>query len=204
LWRNPEARREVVGQIIDYAQEVARWTFDDLERKVRARTNLGIMATLGQAEQIEEEDESFLIDTISRNMQQGRFLLLIVGDGIRESVEDMVDFLSQTPQLYFTLALVELQVYELDAERDKSLLVIPQVVTRTREITRAIIRVEGQAIESVHVDVDIDIPSRKTKSSGGRYTLSERVFLMPLDSLSIPGMWIWHVKLSRIWKNAVV
>jgi hypothetical protein len=25
LWRNPQARREVVGQILDYAKELARW-----------------------------------------------------------------------------------------------------------------------------------------------------------------------------------
>ncbi len=175
LWRNPEARREVVGQIIDYAKEIAHWTFDDLESQVRARYGRGVIDTLRLIEQIEEEDESFLIDTISRNMQQGRFLLLIVGDGIRESVEDMVSFLSQTPQLYFTLALVELQVYKLDAKQDKPLLVIPQVVTRTREITRAIVRVEGQAVGSVHVDVDIDTAPRETKSSGRR-TLSEQDF----------------------------
>jgi hypothetical protein len=173
LWRNPEARREVVGQIIDYAKEIAHWTFDDLESQVRAYTGRSIIDTLRLVEQI---DESFLIDTISRNMQQGRFLLLIVGDGIRESVEGMVNFLSQTPQLYFTLALVELQVYKLDADHSKPLLVIPQVVTRTREITRAIVRIEGQAIESVHVDVDIDTASRETKRSSGRYTLSEQDF----------------------------
>ena len=34
LWRNPEARREVVGQIIEYAKEVSTWTFDELDLKV--------------------------------------------------------------------------------------------------------------------------------------------------------------------------
>ena len=34
LWRNPEARREVVGQIIDYAKELSRWSFTDLDRSV--------------------------------------------------------------------------------------------------------------------------------------------------------------------------
>jgi hypothetical protein len=30
LWRNPEARREVVGQILDYAKELSRWSSSDL------------------------------------------------------------------------------------------------------------------------------------------------------------------------------
>jgi hypothetical protein len=30
LWRNPEGRREVVGQILDYAKELSRWSSSDL------------------------------------------------------------------------------------------------------------------------------------------------------------------------------
>jgi hypothetical protein len=38
LWRNPEARLEVVGQILDYAWVLRRWTFADLQREAaRAR-----------------------------------------------------------------------------------------------------------------------------------------------------------------------
>jgi len=36
LWRNPEARREVVGQIIDYAKEISKWSFKQLEDQVRS------------------------------------------------------------------------------------------------------------------------------------------------------------------------
>jgi hypothetical protein len=38
LWRNPRARREVVGQILDHAKELSRWTASDLQREVRRRT----------------------------------------------------------------------------------------------------------------------------------------------------------------------
>jgi hypothetical protein len=30
LWRNPEGRREVIGQILDYAKELSRWSSSDL------------------------------------------------------------------------------------------------------------------------------------------------------------------------------
>jgi hypothetical protein len=35
LWRNPEARREVVGQIIYYAKDISKWSFKELEDQVR-------------------------------------------------------------------------------------------------------------------------------------------------------------------------
>ena len=32
LWRNPEARREVVGQIIDYAKELKQFSYERLDK----------------------------------------------------------------------------------------------------------------------------------------------------------------------------
>ena len=34
LWRNPQARREVIGQILDYAKEIVSWSYEDLQREV--------------------------------------------------------------------------------------------------------------------------------------------------------------------------
>jgi len=36
LWRNPEARRKVVTQIIDYAKDLAKWSYSDLMKAVKA------------------------------------------------------------------------------------------------------------------------------------------------------------------------
>ena len=185
LWVNPEARREVVGQIIDYAKDISQWSFEDLESKVcnyniqRHKRDEGIMDTLRQLEDIDENAESIIVDTITRNLRNGRFLLLVVGDGIRESVELMADYLQQTPQLLFTLALVELQVYKLAGEVEKPLLVIPQIVARTREITRAVVRVEGKAIELVEIGIDTEIIT--SRSDTKRFTLTEEDFFSILS-----------------------
>jgi uncharacterized protein YlzI (FlbEa/FlbD family) len=158
LWRNPEARREVVGQIIDYAKDISSWTYTDLENQVKCYNKLtsgkemGIIDTIRKFTENDLIDEKLFVDTISRNLARGRFLLLIVGDGIREGVERMVEYMSQTPQLHFNLALVELQVYEM--EDSEQLLVIPQIVTRTKEIVRAVVKLEGVSVGSVKVDVD--------------------------------------------------
>lgn len=174
LWRNPEARREVVGQILDYAKELNKWSFTDLDNAVKLYNQTynnnsdGLLATVRKFNELDEADESFFIDTVSRNLKRGRFLLLIVGDGIRESVEDMVEYLTQTPQLYFTLALVELQVYKLN-QADNSLIVIPQLVTRTREITRAIVKIEGNYPADLKVNIETDLGTEATKQQYQAY-----------------------------------
>lgn len=185
LWRNPEARREVVGQIVEYAKDVSQWSFEDLESKVREynlnrhKRDDGIMASLRKLEKIDETEEAIITDTITRNLRNGQFLLLVVGDGIRESVEAMADYLQQTPQLHFTLALVELQIYELDDGGKGSQLIVPQVVARTREITRAVVRVEGKDIDSIEVDVDTEISPPKERRKGT--TITEEAFFDALN-----------------------
>lgn len=150
LWRNPEARREVVGQILDYAKDLTTWTYEKLDKVARdyARQHVGRELSLFQLAQSVADgplNEAVFIDTVSLNLRRTRFLLIVAGDGIRESVEDLAAFLQGTPPLPFTLALVELLVYKAPAPPG-ALLVVPQVVARTREITRAVVRVEGTHI----------------------------------------------------------
>jgi len=175
LWRNPEARRQVVGQIIDYAKELASWTYEELDAAVRASTGRGIWDMVKQAsEEGGSEDEAAFVDRVSRNLRNGRFLLIVAGDGIHESVENMVSFLQSTPQLQFTLALVELQLYRVGSSND-SILVVPQIVARTAEITRAVVRIESTgAAPSVNVTVDLPV---EDKDRAQRRTLSEEEFL---------------------------
>ena len=40
LWRNPEARRKVVAQILDYVRAISRWSYADLQRQVSAATGI--------------------------------------------------------------------------------------------------------------------------------------------------------------------
>ena len=69
---------------------------------------------------IEDVEEAAFVDSVNRNLENGRFLLLVVGDGIRESVEAMTEFLTGTPRLHFTLALVELEIYEMPTRSSKN------------------------------------------------------------------------------------
>jgi hypothetical protein len=188
LWRNPEARREVVGQIIDYAKELKKWSFTDLDNSVKQFNQVynsnsdGLLATVRRHWELDEGGEHLFIDNISKNLKRGRFLLLIVGDGIRESVEDMVEYLSQTPQLYFTLALVELQVYRLN-QSENSLVIIPQLVTRTKEITRAIVRIEGNhsADFKVSIETDLGMDSKEQPQGLRKLTITSQDYFDQLE-----------------------
>jgi hypothetical protein len=93
LFRNPEARREVIGQIIDYAKDLAALSYKTFEAAIsRAEApdgagghpSVSLYEAVVSAGGREDVDEERFIDAVSRNLERGRFLLLVVGDGIRK------------------------------------------------------------------------------------------------------------------------
>src|SRR3954471_22983180 len=137
LWRNPEGRREVVGQILDYAKELSRWSSSDLQREVNRRLNRDGNSLLDMVRVVEPAvDETQFNDALTANLRRGRFLLLIVGDGIREGVEAIAEYLQAHAGLHFSLGLVELPIYTLP---DGSCLVAPRVLARTLVVTRTVV-----------------------------------------------------------------
>lgn len=139
LWRNPEGRREVVGQILDYAKELSRWSASDLEREVNKRLKRKGNPVLGLIHEAGHDvDEVEFNDNLTINLRRGRFLLLIVGDGIREGVEAIAEYLQTHAELHFTLGLVELPIFEApNGDR----IVTPRILARTHVIRREVVAV---------------------------------------------------------------
>ncbi len=144
LWRNSESKSEVVAQVIRYASEMSRWSYPDLVNAVHKRQdgdNDPIRRIVEAAEQEGIDEESFIAQ-VSQNLWSGRFLLLIVGDGIREELERMRHYLELSPTLGFGLALVEMALYRTDPESNDPIIVQPRVLARTELLRRSVIEIK--------------------------------------------------------------
>lgn len=169
LWRNPEARREVVGQILDYAKELASWDYERLSRAVGSATGRSGDALWDiAAAQDPNIEQAVFVDDVTRNLREGRFLLAIVGDGIREGVESIAAFLQNQPGLRFSFALVEMAVYRMPSEPG-GFLIQPRVLARTVEIERFVVRRES---EEVAVEAIAD--TGKSESANGTKTKKQK------------------------------
>jgi len=147
LWRNPEARRKVVAQILDYAKELSNWSYEDLQREISRRLGRkgNVLYELVCAAYPDTDEISF-VDGVQQSLERGRFLLLIVGDGIKEGAGAIAEFLESVGSLEFTFGLVELALYRHD---DQGLLIQPRVIARTVEFQRSIVVLpEGARLES--------------------------------------------------------
>jgi hypothetical protein len=146
LWRNPESRRKVVGQILDYAKELSRWSYETFDAAVRSarRTEDRTQAAKGLLDLVRARvpglDEARFFDSVSQNLRRGDLLLLIVGDGIREGVGAITQFLEGHGTLHFTFGLVEMAIHRMP---DGSHLVQPRVLAQSAIIRRVVIQVNG-------------------------------------------------------------
>jgi len=148
LWRNPEARRKVIGQILDYAKELSHFSFETLDAAVRAARRQmdgedpprGLVEIVGS--QVPSIDEARFRDAVTRNLRRGEMLLLIVGDGIKEGVGAITNFLEGHASLHFTFGLVEMAIFQMP---DGGQLVQPRVLAQSTIVRRVVVELrDGQ------------------------------------------------------------
>jgi hypothetical protein len=167
LWRNPQARREVVGQIIDYAKELPRLTYQAFEAAVLKAEPVSEAAKadslyIRAGAEAGDVDEASFVNAVSRNLRRGRFLLLIVGDGIQEGVESIAEFLQQHAGMHFTLALVEVAIFKLPTS---GYLVQPRVVAKTQMVPRGVVSIDDDRV-SIRPDVATLVEQGSAQNSG--------------------------------------
>ncbi len=181
LWRNPEAKREVVAQVIDYASSLSKWDYDRLNDVAMEYTKKYADAELNLVDWVEKQlgpvegGRDFFEETVAKNLRLGRFLALIVGDRIRQSVVEMVNYVNKYPGLALDVALVELRCYWIKKRHSWPLLIVPRVVTRTEIVERSIVQVT--VIEGKPPEVKVWQEKAKAEDVGRkRVSLTEQAF----------------------------
>ncbi|ABM61926.1 hypothetical protein [Halorhodospira halophila] len=164
LWRNPEARRKVIAQILDYARAIAQWDYADLQRRVASASGDKANRPFEAARQLQTDlDEAVFVDATARALREGRFLLLIAGDGIREGVSGMTDLISRNAALGFSFGLVEVALYQFG---EQGLAVQPRVIAKTHTIERTFVVMQGPngaVLQEGEGDADQPSQSRPTE-----------------------------------------
>ncbi|MCY2986947.1 MAG: hypothetical protein NTY19_03655 [Planctomycetota bacterium] len=189
LWKNPEKHRTVVAQIIDYAKELATWSYDDLCEAVLASSR-----RRGEVEAPALEDKirpalddraiplADFQDSVVTNLDEGNFLLLIVGDRIAPNITLLSDAIQSGPGLGFQLGLVEMRMYPLANGKDWPLVVVPDVVGRTVEKVRGIVRIRYTQEKKPDVSVETDEEDRVERP--GKMDLDLFLSEIPKDLVS--------------------
>ena len=194
LWRNPEAVREVVAQILDYAAELSNLSYEQLEEAVakvlgRKKLDCLVQTVLGDAPG--DEQKIAFIDAVSRSLRTSSFLLLIVGDGIRSGLQQIAGLLQKRATLGFSLGLIEMAIYGNGTAGP--FYIQPRLLLRTETITRTVFIPERE----------VSGPTIKSVSEPGKpRTISEQDFFRALGSIDPQHPSAAHRQGTRSWLPA--
>jgi hypothetical protein len=181
LWRNPEALRTVVAQILDYAQALSTWSYkklDDAVRKSMSRLGKG---NLGVYQLVKKQIKSFELSdiefeaSVQNCLENCKFALLIVGDRIYPETTQIAEAIQSAPHMQYSFGFVELQCFKLNKEEDWPLVIVPNLIAKTKEITRAIIKV---VYEEKKPEVEVSTPETE-RIPARRTSLKEFVATLP-------------------------
>lgn len=191
LWKNPEARRTVVAQAMEYAAAVFRLSYEELENAVKsARKAAGrsqqSLADLVAVKANADFDEVTFIDAVSRNLWRGRAIVAVVGDGIREDITLLAELLQSHAGHRFVFALIELGVYEAPVAGAR--LIIPSVLAQTTLIERGVVQIDdGAANGGPRIFVTPAVVTPPSTGRARRLSLGEDEFYELLDERE-PGI----------------
>jgi hypothetical protein len=127
---NPEIRRTVVGQMLEYAAHAQTWRVDELRRafeescSARERDPDDELAWLLQAEEAPDADRFWR--QVVTHLTAGRLRLLFIADDIPEPLKRVVEFLNAHMQEIEVLAV---EIKQFKGRSSQTL--VPRVIGRT-------------------------------------------------------------------------
>jgi hypothetical protein len=178
LYRNPEARRQVLAQALDYAVCLFQMDFGTFEQTIlRGVFGPGQRPTslYGALPAAELPPEEAFVDTVVGNLRRGRALIIVAGDGIRSEAQLLLTGLQDYAQFQFTLALVELSVFSVPGTG--GFIVRPRTLAKTEIVKRHVFEVTVS---------DSSIRVRTPTVSEQSTTLSSETFWDRLERI-VPG-----------------
>jgi hypothetical protein len=181
LWRNPEAHRTVVAQILDYARELAKWSFHELDEAVqdfmqkRTGKRKSIYTIVKSRETNLDCNEIEFEQRAQDCLDNGRFALAIVGDRIFPGATQLAETIQAAPHMQYTIGFFELRCYRAEKGVDWPLIVVPHIVAKTKEITRAVVKV---VYEKEKPEVQISTPQEE-QGDTGRTNFEEFIASLP-------------------------
>ena len=176
LARNPQARREVVAQVLDYAGALRSMHYEDLEGAARQALRDPEASLWSFVSEKSDLEQAQFADAIERRLRLGQFLLLIIRDGIQEGAEALVSSLQLHAGIHAALALVELSIWKIGDRK----IIVPRIPLRTTLVERGIVVIDSKS------EARIDPPTVSGPTSLPR-TLSEEEFYAKLE-MNRPGI----------------
>jgi hypothetical protein len=113
LATNPEIKRKVIGQILEYASYLWRMSYEELDEKIQNLKGKSLADLVAQHAD-EEWDEERFREGVKQTLETGSFILIIVVDEINEELRRIIRYLNECSKSAFSLHALEMRWFQVD------------------------------------------------------------------------------------------
>jgi hypothetical protein len=132
LAKNTQAKREVIGQILDYAAHLWDMTYEELDQQIQSKTNSTLAdLVLAQSGEIEWDEETFRAN-IRSALETGNFILTIAVNEINEELNKIVRYVNSAGTPAFSFAALEMRRFH----KSKIEMLVPHVFGPTHSTAK--------------------------------------------------------------------
>lgn len=139
LAENPEIKRKVIGQALEYGAHIWGMTYAEFDEKVRQRSGKNLAELVKEKANDPNWDEEAFRSNVESALDNGSFILMIVVDAITDDLSRIIRFVNACGNPAFSFAALEMRRLRTD---DVEML-IPRVIGDTRT-SENVARVSGR------------------------------------------------------------
>lgn len=128
LAANAEIKREVIGQILEYASYLYQMSYETLDKKIKQLKGKSL-SELVSALSIEEWDEDLFRQGIVQSLDKGSFILVIVVNEINDRLRRTIRYLNEcSTDTAFSIHALEINRFEAEkSDTDKIEILVPHL-----------------------------------------------------------------------------
>ncbi len=112
LANNPEIKRKVIGQVLEYGAALWGMSYEAFDQKIQDRTGKPLAELVQDKVDAPEWDEEQFRVNIEDNLKQGNFILVIVVDEINDTLTRIIHFLNACGSPNFSFAALEMRRFQ--------------------------------------------------------------------------------------------
>lgn len=111
LATNPESKRKVIGQILEYASYLWGMDYEDINTRIQKLSGKNLSELIERAV-AREWDEEIFRDGVKQSLKNGSFILIIVVDEINEELKRIIRYMNECSESAFSLHALEMHRFQ--------------------------------------------------------------------------------------------
>lgn len=113
LATNPEIKRKVIGQILEYAAYLWKMEYKTVDQRIQKLKGRSLVELIEESV-VEKWDEERFRNGVEQSLESGSFILIIVVDEINEELRRIVRYINECSESAFSLHALEMRRFQAD------------------------------------------------------------------------------------------